>query len=71
MSNGQFTTLTRANNTCRSLRTTVPASIVRQFDLKEGNQLRWRLEPNNDKINIIIEPVKTHELGVDPHEERE
>jgi antitoxin component of MazEF toxin-antitoxin module len=63
MSSGQFTTLTRANNTGKSLRTTVPASIIKQFDLKEGDQLKWRFESNDNNICIKIEPVRSNRDG--------
>lgn len=59
MAAGQITSLTRANKASESLRTTVPASIIRQFELKEGDQLRWKLEAEkNGTINIKIEPIK-------------
>jgi bifunctional DNA-binding transcriptional regulator/antitoxin component of YhaV-PrlF toxin-antitoxin module len=61
MVNGQITTLTRANNTSKSLRTTVPMGIIKQFDLKEGDKLSWRLDVKNGKMVIVIEPVKEGE----------
>lgn len=55
---GQVTTLGRANNTGKSLRTTVPASIIKQYDLREGDRLKWRLEADNNGIYIKVEPIK-------------
>jgi hypothetical protein len=58
MPRGQITGLTKANKTSESLRTTVPSSIIKQFDLKEGDQLRWQFETDKKgKICIKIEPV--------------
>ena len=58
MSRGQITSLTKANKNSESLRTTVPSSIIKQFDLKEGNKLRWLFETNKKgEIFIKIEPV--------------
>ena len=40
---GEITTLTKAAPKTTSLRTTVPASIARQFKLKDGDKLDWKL----------------------------
>jgi len=58
MVNGQVTTLTRANKTSQSLRTTVPMGIIKQFGLKEGDKLLWRLDVKDNKLVIVIEPLK-------------
>jgi hypothetical protein len=58
MSKGQVTTLSRANKNSESLRTTVPASIIKQFDLEEGDQLLWRLEVGKNEIFINIKTIK-------------
>lgn len=59
MPRGQITSLTKANKTSESLRTTVPASVIKQFDLNEGDQLRWQFETDKrGKIFVKIEPVK-------------
>ncbi len=59
MASGQITTLTRANKNSDSLRTTVPASIIRQFDLKNGDGLRWRFEGGKQGVYVIVEPITT------------
>lgn len=60
MPRGQTTSLTKANKTSESLRTTVQSSVIKQFDLKEGDQLRWQFETNKKGgIFIKIEPVKS------------
>jgi antitoxin component of MazEF toxin-antitoxin module len=59
MPRGQITSLTKANKTSESLRTTVPASVIKQFDLNEGDQLRWQFETDKrGEIFVKIEPVK-------------
>ncbi len=58
MTRGQITSLTKANKNSESLRTTVPASIINQFDLKEGDQLQWILEPYKNELFIKITPIK-------------
>jgi hypothetical protein len=58
MPRGQTTSLTKANKTSESLRTTVPASIINQFDLEEGDQLLWIFEPYKNELFIKIKPIK-------------
>ncbi|RLI79758.1 AbrB family transcriptional regulator [Archaeoglobales archaeon] len=64
MVDGQTTSLTRANKTSQSLRTTVPMGIIKQFGLKEGDKLLWRLDVKDNKLVIVIEPVKVVEAEV-------
>jgi len=61
MVDGQITTLTRANNTSGSLRTTVPSGIIKQFDLKEGYKLVWKLDVKDDSLIIVAKPAKIGE----------
>ena len=44
---GKLTKLTPATSKKESLRTTVPRSIVQQFDLTSGDSLDWKLEVRN------------------------
>ncbi|MBD3252267.1 AbrB family transcriptional regulator [Candidatus Pacearchaeota archaeon] len=53
---GETTTLTKASTKSESLRTTVPAGIVKQFSLKEGDKLDWMLKAEDGKIIIVIKP---------------
>ena len=55
---GEKTVLSVATSTSKSLRTTVPIGIVRQFRLKEGDQLEWQLEVLNGNMVIVVKPVK-------------
>lgn len=48
------TKLTRAN-TSKSLRTTVPAHIIQQLRLKDGDGVKWILKPDGKKFAIILE----------------
>jgi len=61
MPRGQITSLTKANKNSESLRTTVPSSIINQFDLSEGDRLLWILEPNKNELFIKIKPIKKSE----------
>ncbi len=49
----ETTKLTPAN-TAKSLRTTVPMSIVRQLDLKEGSYLDWELDKTDGEWIVTI-----------------
>jgi hypothetical protein len=61
MPRGQITSLTKANKNSESLRTTVPSSVIKQFDLKEGDKLRWQFETNAKReIFVKLEPVKAN-----------
>ena len=45
-------------NKSDSLRTTVPAHIIKQFKLKAGDQLEWDLVVENNTLKIVITPLK-------------
>jgi len=55
---GEITTLTKAATKTTSLRTTVPASIVKQFSLENGDKLDWALKVELGELAIIVKPVK-------------
>ena len=40
-----------------SLRATIPAFIVNQLDLKQGDKIRWKI----DGSRVIVEPQKGQE----------
>jgi len=66
MPRGQTTSLTKANKNSESLRTTVPSSVIKQFDLKEGDKLRWWLESDKKGgILIRMEPIRGESIGKD------
>ena len=54
---GTTTTLTKAATRTTSLRTTVPASIVKQFNLNNGDKLDWTLDVKEGNMIIIVRPV--------------
>jgi bifunctional DNA-binding transcriptional regulator/antitoxin component of YhaV-PrlF toxin-antitoxin module len=55
---GEITTLTKAATKTTSLRTTVPASIARQFNLKEKDKLDWTLRAEDGTMVIVVKPIK-------------
>jgi len=55
---GEITKIAKATPTGYSLRTTIPKGIVKQFDLKEGDKLEWKIKAEKDKLVIIVEPLK-------------
>jgi len=48
MTRGHFTRLAKATSKSESLRTTVPAGVVRDLDLQLGDRLRWVIQPQTD-----------------------
>lgn len=54
----EMTKLTRAQTQRESLRTTVPRSIVKQFNLTSDDKLEWNLEIRDGKFIIVVIPVK-------------
>jgi bifunctional DNA-binding transcriptional regulator/antitoxin component of YhaV-PrlF toxin-antitoxin module len=62
---GELTTLTKAATQTTSLRTTVPANIVRQFGLGEKDKLDWTLDIKEGKMIIIVTPLKGNAREVD------
>jgi bifunctional DNA-binding transcriptional regulator/antitoxin component of YhaV-PrlF toxin-antitoxin module len=55
---GFTTTIARASTIANSYRTTVPAAIINQFSLKEGDRLDWVLEADEKELRIVIKPIK-------------
>lgn len=56
---GEKTKLTKAASNTTSLRTTVPAIIVKQFNLVDGDELEWSLiAVAESKMGIQVKPVK-------------
>lgn len=52
------TTLNKASTLSDSLRTTVPAAIINQFNLKEGDILDWELKIKKNSFIVTIKPIK-------------
>jgi antitoxin component of MazEF toxin-antitoxin module len=55
------TKLTKAATRTTSLRTTVPASIVKQFNLEEHDKISWKLKVEDGELVIVVSPVKRGE----------
>ena len=55
---GFKTTIAKASTISNSYRTTVPAAIINQFNLKDGDKLDWELKAENGNLIIIIKPEK-------------
>jgi hypothetical protein len=55
---GEITYLTKAASKSKSLRTTVPMSIVNQFGLTEDDKLDWILKAEGGELIINIKPIK-------------
>jgi len=50
--------LSKATPKSKSLRTTVPIGIVKQFDLKEGDKLKWEIKAQSGELVIVVTPLK-------------
>jgi bifunctional DNA-binding transcriptional regulator/antitoxin component of YhaV-PrlF toxin-antitoxin module len=55
---GEKTTLAKASSNFASLRTVVPMSIVKQWQLKEGDRLDWSWEARNGEIVIVVKKAE-------------
>ncbi len=55
---GEKTSITRATTKSKSLRTTIPIGIVKQFDISEGDKLEWEIRAEGGKLIIVVKPVK-------------
>ena len=53
---GETTTLTKAATNTTSLRTTVPASIVKQFKLSDRDKLDWSIDIQDGKMVVLVRP---------------
>ena len=61
---GEETILTKATSTSNSLRTTVPAGIVKQFNLEEKDLLGWSIDIKKSKLIIVVKPIKQSRLKI-------
>ena len=55
---GFKTTIAKASSISSSFRTTVPAAIMNQYNLKVGDRLDWTLSAQNERIIVIVKPDK-------------
>lgn len=56
----ETTVLSRASKGGRSLRTTVPISIVKLLRLKEGDRIKWEIKAKNNRIIVLVKPLEDH-----------
>lgn len=60
------TILHAATAKSKSLRTTVPIVVTRQFELEEGDRLHWEIKAKRkDTFEIIVTPEKRKKVDVD------
>ena len=50
--------ITRATSKSKSLRTTIPMGIVKQFNISEGDKLDWEIRAENGELIIVVKPLK-------------
>lgn len=50
--------LTKATSKSKSLRTTVPMGILKQFNLSEGDKLSWEIRAEDGELIIVVKPLK-------------
>lgn len=55
---GFKTTISKASSIANSFRTTVPAAIMSQYNLKVGDRLDWTLSTEDGDIIVIVKPDK-------------
>jgi len=55
---GEITVLNRATTKSKSLRTTIPIGIVKQFNLSEGDKLNWEIRAERGELIIVVRPLK-------------
>ncbi len=55
---GEITVLNRATTKSKSLRTTIPMGIVKQFNLSEGDELYWEIRAEGGELIIVVKPLK-------------
>lgn len=58
MGEGEITKLGYANKRSDSLRTTVPASVVRHYGLSKGDQLDWIFKADKNEVVVVVRPIK-------------
>jgi bifunctional DNA-binding transcriptional regulator/antitoxin component of YhaV-PrlF toxin-antitoxin module len=54
----ELTSVVMAQSKSRSLRTTIPVGIARQFGIDEKTQLGWEIEARDNELRIVVRPVK-------------
>ena len=60
---GEKTVLSKATSKSSSLRTTVPAGVVKQLKLKVGDKLDWVLKADRNRLIVEIKQVSSGKKG--------
>jgi len=55
---GEITAITKATSKSRSLRTTIPTGIVKQFNLSEQDKLIWEIRAVRGELIIVVRPLR-------------
>ena len=55
---GEITSITKATKSSKSLRTTIPVGISRQFNLSVGDKLNWEIKAKDGELIITVTPLK-------------
>lgn len=63
MARGQTTVINKVNKQGSAFKTVVPSSVIHQFDVGDGDELRWIFEADGDKLCLRVEPVKHKKVG--------
>ena len=60
---GEISTLTKNMKNASSLKTTIPISMVRQWNLKSGDKLDWSWQSiNNEMVMMVRKAIKPEDL---------
>ncbi len=52
-----------AQSKSKSLRTTIPVGIARQFNIDETTQLEWEIEARDNELRIVVRPMPHAEIS--------
>jgi bifunctional DNA-binding transcriptional regulator/antitoxin component of YhaV-PrlF toxin-antitoxin module len=66
----ELTKVVVAQTKSKSLRTTIPAGIARQFDLSEDSELGWEIEARNNELRIVVRPFRSQTTAPTKSEKR-
>ena len=58
---GEITTLTKNTKNFASLKTTIPISMVRQWNLQSGDKLDWSWESMNNEMVMVVRKSSKNE----------
>ena len=56
----EFTKVVRASSGFPTLRTTIPRSIVKQFNISEGDLLSWQMTSSGNEIVAVVTKYETN-----------